>query len=54
MTADSISFTDKLLSSNSGGNTAAPGNLCQRNDINAQVFCALQQDYLWYRDLPAY
>ncbi|MFT7194429.1 MAG: carboxyl-terminal processing protease, partial [Rheinheimera aquimaris] len=39
--------------SNSGGNTAAPGNLCQRNDINAQVFCALQQDYLWYRDLPA-
>lgn len=38
---------------NSGGNTAAPVNICQRNDINALVFCALQQDYLWYRDLPA-
>ncbi|MGP9801970.1 S41 family peptidase [Rheinheimera sp. NSM] len=25
---------------------------CQRTDINSQVFCALQQDYLWYRDLP--
>lgn len=28
-------------------------NICQRSDINSQVFCALQQDYLWYRDLPA-
>src|SRR5690606_36847099 len=38
---------------NSGGNTTVPVDICQRNDINAQVFCALQQDYLWYRDLPA-
>ena len=36
-----------------GGNTTAPVNICQRSDINAQVYCALQQDYLWYRDLPA-
>ncbi|WP_240223277.1 S41 family peptidase [Rheinheimera hassiensis] len=28
-------------------------SICQRTDINSQVFCALQQDYLWYRDLPA-
>lgn len=36
-------------------NTDSTGqtNICQRTDINSQVFCALQQDYLWYRDLPA-
>jgi len=27
--------------------------LCQRPELNAKIFCALQQDYLWYKDLPA-
>lgn len=27
-------------------------NICQRSDVNSQIFCALQRDYLWYRDLP--
>ncbi|MEO3878117.1 S41 family peptidase [Rheinheimera fenheensis] len=37
----------------SSNDDSAGTNLCQRSDINSQVFCALQQDYLWYRDLPA-
>jgi carboxyl-terminal processing protease len=37
-----------------GGNTSsAQTAICQRTDINSQIFCALQQDYFWYRDLPA-
>ena len=39
-------------SSSSDDNTATT-DLCQRTDVNSQVFCALQQDYLWYKDLPA-
>lgn len=37
----------------SSNDDSAGTNLCQRSDINSQVFCALQQDYLWYRDLPS-
>ncbi|GAB2920176.1 S41 family peptidase [Rheinheimera gaetbuli] len=28
-------------------------DICQRTDINSQVYCAMQQDYLWYRDMPS-
>jgi carboxyl-terminal processing protease len=45
-----------LTACGGGGNidTDSTGqtSICQRTDINSQVFCALQQDYLWYRDLP--
>jgi carboxyl-terminal processing protease len=34
------------------GGSSVQTSLCQRTDVNSQVFCALQQDYLWYRDLP--
>ena len=27
--------------------------VCDNRDINSKIFCALQQDYLWYQDLPA-
>lgn len=37
----------------SGDNTTGTTPICQRTDVNSRVFCALQQDYLWYRDLPA-
>ena len=36
----------------SGSNNSTQTNYCQRSDINSQVFCALQRDYLWYKDLP--
>ena len=36
----------------SGNNNSTQTNYCQRSDINSQVFCALQRDYLWYKDLP--
>jgi len=39
-----------------GGSSNGSGSqtsICQRSDVNSQVFCALQQDYLWYRDLPS-
>ncbi|PKM18678.1 MAG: carboxyl-terminal protease [Gammaproteobacteria bacterium HGW-Gammaproteobacteria-15] len=46
-----------LTACGGGGNldTDSTGqtSICQRTDINSQVFCALQRDYLWYRDLPA-
>ncbi|KUM54350.1 S41 family peptidase [Rheinheimera sp. EpRS3] len=46
-----------LTACGGGGNidTDSTGqtSICQRTDINSQVFCVLQQDYLWYRDLPA-
>lgn len=37
----------------SGSDASGGNNICQRTDVISQVFCALQQDYLWYRDLPA-
>lgn len=40
-------------SSSSYDNTTIDTPLCQRADTNSRVFCALQQNYLWYRDLPA-
>ena len=30
----------------------ASSSICQRSDVNSQIFCALQRDYLWYSDLP--
>ena len=39
--------------SSSSDDDTATTDLCQRTDVNSQVFCALQRDYLWYRDLPA-
>lgn len=46
-----------ILSGCGGGGSSddapAPTTACQRTDINSQVFCALQQDYLWYSELPA-
>lgn len=36
-----------------GSDDASATTACQRTDINSQVFCALQQDYLWYSELPA-
>ena len=47
-----------LLTACGGGgsidtDSTGQASICQRTDINSQVFCALQQDYLWYRDLPA-
>ncbi len=40
--------------SSSDTNTDGGGTtICQRTDINSQVYCAMQQDYLWYRDMPA-
>ncbi len=37
----------------SSNDSSAQTSLCQRSDVNSRVFCTLQQDYLWYRDLPA-
>ena len=37
----------------SSDDDTATTDLCQRTDVNSRVFCALQQDYLWYKDLPA-
>ena len=37
----------------SSDNSTGATPICQRTDVNSRVFCALQQDYLWYRDLPA-
>lgn len=53
-----LATTIILLTACGGGGGQDTGSseqtsICQRNDINSQVFCALQQDYLWYRDLPA-
>ena len=44
-----------LASCGGGGSigSSAETSLCQRSDVNSQIFCALQQDYLWYRDLPS-
>jgi len=44
-----------LLSACGGGGSGSTSEtaICQRTDVNSQVFCALQQDYLWYKDLPA-
>lgn len=39
--------------SSDSDDTSAATTACQRADINSQVFCALQQDYLWYSELPA-
>lgn len=39
--------------SSSGGSSGTSTSICQRSDVNSQIFCALQRDYLWYRDLPA-
>ncbi|MBZ9612492.1 S41 family peptidase [Rheinheimera maricola] len=39
-------------SSDDSGN-AGNTSICQRTDINSQVYCAMQQDYLWYRDMPS-
>src|SRR5690606_27939802 len=36
-----------------GSDDASATTACQRTDINSRVFCALQQDYLWYSELPA-
>ncbi len=36
-----------------GRNDDDIAGICQRQDINSRIFCALQRDYLWYRDLPA-
>jgi carboxyl-terminal processing protease len=38
--------------SSSGGSGSTAG-ICLRSDVNSQVFCAMQRDYLWYRDMPA-
>ena len=40
-------------SGSSGAGSSAQTSVCQRSDINSQVLCALQRDYLWYKDLPA-
>lgn len=50
-----ILFSALLILSGCGGSDTddASTSICQRNDVNSQVFCALQRDYLWYSDLPA-
>lgn len=36
----------------SDSNDSGSVNICQRPDVNSQLYCAMQQDYLWYRDIP--
>jgi carboxyl-terminal processing protease len=39
---------------NSDGNTGGnPVGVCQQSTINAKIFCALEKNYLWYKDLPS-
>ena len=49
----SLLFLTACGGGGNAGGTTTPLSLCQRTDVNAQLLCALQQDYLWYRDLPA-
>lgn len=37
-------------STGSGGNPVA---ICQQNTVNAKIYCALEKNYLWYKDLPS-
>ncbi|MBU1310806.1 MAG: carboxyl-terminal protease, partial [Gammaproteobacteria bacterium] len=45
-----------LLAACGGGgsdsNDSSSVNICQRSDVNSHLYCAMQQDYLWYRDIP--
>ena len=56
MRAVILSMTLLLLACGGGSDDTTSGNvntpLCQRSDVNARLYCAMQQDYLWYRDMP--
>uniref|UniRef100_UPI004047DCD3 S41 family peptidase n=1 Tax=Rheinheimera sp. TaxID=1869214 RepID=UPI004047DCD3 len=49
----SVLLTLSACGGGSSDDTATETAACQRTDINSRVFCALQRDYLWYRELPA-
>ncbi|CAM3736832.1 S41 family peptidase [Rheinheimera salexigens] len=52
-------FTLVLLVGCGGGGSMSNGSggaaiaVCQQNNVNAKILCALQKNYLWYKDLPA-
>ena len=47
-------FTAFLLLGCGGSSNNADDKtaVCQQNDVNSKIFCALQKNYLWYKDLP--
>ena len=51
-----LSMTLMLAACGGGSDNDLSGNvstpLCQRSDVNSRLYCAMQQDYLWYRDMP--
>lgn len=47
-----ILFSALLILSGCGGSDDNASSQCSGNDLNSKVFCELQQDYFWYRDLP--